>query len=84
MPDTQSASLKRFIAGAVCPRCSSMDTLRSYSEEGKQWRDCVDCGFRDEMHFSSTPVELQTRVNLSAEDKSKQTQILTIHPLDQK
>lgn len=39
---------KRFIAGAVCPSCGAMDTLRMFiSETGQQYRDCVECQFTD-------------------------------------
>ena len=39
---------KRFIAGAVCPSCGEMDTLRMFtSETGKQYRECVECQFSD-------------------------------------
>ena len=39
---------KRFIAGAVCPSCGEMDTLRMFiSETGKQYRECVECNFSD-------------------------------------
>ena len=39
---------KRFIAGAVCPSCGEMDTLRMFkSETGQQYRECVECNFSD-------------------------------------
>lgn len=55
--------MRRFIAGAVCPRCGLMDKL--VVEVGGSDRECVSCGFRD-----SRPVEvsreLTTRVNRPA------------------
>ena len=58
---------KRFIAGVTCPRCAKMDKLRAYSEDGVDYRECVSCGFRDEMRVNSQPRELETRVNQAAE-----------------
>ena len=75
---------KRFIAGAVCPRCSQMDKLVMYKQAGKTFRECVSCGFSDEMRFSNTRQELQTRVNTSDEMKKAQTQVLTLEPGGQK
>jgi uncharacterized metal-binding protein (TIGR02443 family) len=37
---------KRFIAGVICPKCSAMDKLQAYSEEGADFRECVSCGFK--------------------------------------
>lgn len=61
------ASPKRFIAGAVCPRCAEMDKIMMYTTEDGQFRECVACGFTDnqldEVTQASTRAELQTRVN---------------------
>ena len=37
---------RRFIAGAVCPRCGEMDKLVVDSETDQ--RECVRCGYRDQ------------------------------------
>ncbi len=71
---------KRFIAGAVCPRCSEMDKLVTYKEDDKEFRECVSCGFHDEMRFQQNPRELETRVNVSEEEKEKETQVLFLDP----
>jgi len=42
-----AAPVKRFIAGAVCPRCAELDRVRSWEEDGRQFRECVACGFED-------------------------------------
>ena len=68
---------RRFVAGAVCPRCSEMDKLVVYSEDGKDYRECVACGFKDEMHFKPAPRELDTRVN-QTEDEKQQLQTVKI------
>ena len=57
---------KRFIAGAVCPRCAAMDRLTMFTDDaGVQHRECVSCGFTDSQGGdgpSGNP-ELETRVN---------------------
>lgn len=59
-----SKIVKRFIAGAVCPRCSEMDKLRVYQdEEGHQVRECVRCGYSDRLNQQGHIEELGTRVN---------------------
>ncbi|SFM54307.1 YheV family putative zinc ribbon protein [Marinobacter pelagius] len=60
------ASPKRFIAGAVCPRCAEMDKIMMFTDDNdKQIRECVACGFTDGL--SEEPdtqvLELETRVN---------------------
>ncbi|MFT4844759.1 MAG: putative metal-binding protein (TIGR02443 family) [Cellvibrionaceae bacterium] len=72
--------VKRFIAGAVCPRCAEMDKLMMYKRDGKDFRECVNCDFADEMRFANTRQELQTRVSASEETKREQTQVLTLEP----
>lgn len=71
---------KRFIAGAVCPRCSAMDRLVMYKEDGREFRECVSCGFKDEMRFKQQQVELETRVNVTEEMKKAEVQVLTLDP----
>ena len=71
---------KRFIAGAVCPRCAQMDKLVMYKQDGKDFRECVSCDFIDEMRFTNNRQELQTRVNTSDDVKREQTQVLTLEP----
>lgn len=55
----------RFIAGAVCPRCAAMDTIRVLEQNGEKYRECVDCGFSEKADFNagSSQRELPTRVN---------------------
>ncbi len=38
-------SKRRFIAGAVCPKCAAMDKVVVYEESGSQYRACVVCDF---------------------------------------
>jgi len=57
--------VKRFIAGAVCPRCAAMDSVRMYRDEEREYRECVKCGFEDSLRLDGRPdpEELATRVN---------------------
>jgi len=73
---------RRFVAGAVCPRCSEMDKLVVYSEDGKDYRECVSCGYKDEMRFPQQARELETRVNLPEENKEQETQVVKIIPFN--
>lgn len=60
------SSTKRFIAGVVCPECSAMDKMQVYNHDGIDYRECVSCGFKDQIRIASAPNELKTRVNKSA------------------
>ena len=56
--------IKRFIAGAVCPKCSAMDKLVMYrNEQDEQVRECVSCGYSDKINEHGHVEELVTRVN---------------------
>lgn len=72
---------KRFIAGAVCPKCSEMDKVVVYTKDGKDYRECVSCGFSDEMRFQQQVRELETRVNKTEEEKKAEVQVLQFPPL---
>lgn len=66
---------KRFIAGAVCPACSAMDTIKMYEEDGVPHRECVSCGYADTLDArgNSVPRELSTRVNEARKAPTKPT-----------
>lgn len=70
----------RFIAGAVCPRCAEMDRLKVYNEDGKDYRECVSCGFKQEQHIQQQVREPETRVNTTQEEKAAQEQVVKIMP----
>lgn len=71
---------KRFIAGAVCPRCGEMDKIVMYQKEGRDYRECVSCEFSDEMRFKPQTKEIETRVNKSEEEKNAEIQVLNFSP----
>lgn len=57
-------SPKRFIAGAVCPRCAAMDRIRAWEQNGVRYQECVSCGFFDQQATEDeSTAELETRVN---------------------
>lgn len=64
---------KRFIAGAVCPRCGEQDKLTMYEEDEQTFRECVSCDFHEQMQFQGLVRELDTRVNRSEAEKQTET-----------
>lgn len=56
---------RRFIAGAQCPKCEQLDKVVMYDDvNGKRFRECVACGFKDELiEPADSAQELTTRVN---------------------
>ncbi len=55
-----------------------MDTLVTYRIDGDEYRECVDCGFKDKMIFKSHAKELTTRVNKTEEEITSETQVINI------
>ncbi len=61
---------RRFIAGAVCPRCGAMDRIVVDTQTDR--RECVACGFSEERPEAAAPApgipprELPTRVTRPA------------------
>ncbi len=55
---------RRFIAGAVCPKCAEMDKTVMYRvNDNEQVRECVRCGFKETIRDEMTAEEVRTRVN---------------------
>ncbi len=54
---------KRFIAGAVCPKCAEMDKIYVYQEERKTFRACISCDFVEEQPDQAALAPIPTRVN---------------------
>ncbi len=56
---------RRFIAGAVCPRCGEMDKI--VVDMDSEQRECVACGFSEGRPGDPVPAnELPTRVSRAA------------------
>lgn len=64
------ATPKRFIAGAVCPRCAEMDKIVMFTTEEGQFRECVACGFADEEAESGKGTEAGAAAELSSAELS--------------
>ncbi|EED32059.1 putative hypothetical protein [gamma proteobacterium NOR5-3] len=54
-------SRRRFIAGAVCPRCSEMDKI--VVDLDSDQRECVACGFSEGRPEAPAVEEVKTRVS---------------------
>ena len=50
---------KRFIAGAVCPKCKAQDTMALTKEDGVEKVTCVSCG--EQMTQSEPQIEQAVR-----------------------
>ncbi len=61
MPTTESVT-RRFIAGAICPQCKAMDKIILHKHGDQQQRECVACGFKDDLKDLGVAPELATRV----------------------
>lgn len=74
MPEIEGGALpdkphrRRFVAGAVCPRCAQMDKTVIDSETDQ--RVCIHCGFAEDRPGLPEPAnktpELPTRVSRAA------------------
>lgn len=75
--------IKRFIAGAVCPACSEMDTIRTYQDDdGRPARECVSCGYADTLdeRGNAVPREVPTRVSKAKPAAEKKVQTVQFFP----
>lgn len=74
--------IKRFIAGAVCPACSAMDTIRMYELDGVPNRECVSCGYADTLdeRGNSIPREVPTRVTKPKAAPATKSQTVQFFP----
>jgi len=79
---------KRFIAGAVCPRCGEMDRLVSYSSAEGTFKECVACGFwprwaGEEKQLAQVELdELGTRVNHLPDNDSADDAVQVVQFVD--
>lgn len=60
-------SPRRFVAGAVCPKCGEIDKLVLYRQQEVNVQECVRCGFSEQMRFESEIAPLETRVTREPE-----------------
>ena len=52
---------KRFISGAICPKCKEMDSMALTKENGVEKVTCVSCG--EQMVQTEAQVEEAVRTN---------------------
>ncbi|HEY9031508.1 MAG TPA: YheV family putative zinc ribbon protein [Kangiella sp.] len=45
----EKTSPKRFVAGAVCPKCQAMDTTVCFYEDELFVRECTECDFHEKI-----------------------------------
>ncbi|GGY09904.1 hypothetical protein GCM10007160_41470 [Litchfieldella qijiaojingensis] len=75
---------KRFIAGAICPRCAAMDRIRTWEQNGIRYRDCVNCDFFEQLPIEDEAApEIETRVNRPRQEQ-KGDELQTVKILDPK
>ena len=76
-------TVKRFIAGAVCPRCGAMDTLRVYrADSGQLHRECVDCQFTDSVAEDSSLQGALPKTRIAREEKVLDSEVEIVRILD--
>ena len=76
---------KRFIAGAVCPSCGEMDSIRMFrGESGLDYRECVDCGFSDRMEVNPKLEGALPEARISREEKVMDDHVDVVRMIDLK
>ncbi|MDV6318107.1 YheV family putative zinc ribbon protein [Chromohalobacter sp. HP20-39] len=78
-----TANPKRFIAGAICPRCAAMDRIRAWEQNGIRYRECVSCDYLEQLAIDENGFaeDLATRVNQPREDDASDD-IQTVRLID--
>ncbi|CAM3725696.1 MULTISPECIES: YheV family putative zinc ribbon protein [Halomonas] len=67
------STVKRFIAGVICPRCAEMDRIRAWEQNGIRYRECVSCDFFEQLPIEEDALtEMTTRVNQVRDDQKQQ------------
>jgi uncharacterized metal-binding protein (TIGR02443 family) len=61
---------RRFIAGAVCPKCGRMDRIVVAEACGESSRLCVSCGFNDATKLGAGPVPKSRLIRTNPDAKT--------------
>lgn len=78
-------SPRRFVAGAVCPKCAEMDRLVTYTNEVGTFKECVSCGFQEKQLVQVQTNELETRVNhFPTSDQPEETDVQVVQLMNPK
>ncbi|MGY0218575.1 YheV family putative zinc ribbon protein [Endozoicomonadaceae bacterium StTr2] len=75
---------KRFIAGAVCPKCGEMDRIVMFDQDDQSVRECVSCGFTDAMRYEVAVNQPATRLDQTAKagQSEQATEVVKLVGLD--
>ena len=69
-------TLKRFIAGAVCPQCQLIDKIVVYQEADSAYCQCVRCGYQQQqptVSAAAPAVEVEARAARESEHRGDQS-----------
>ena len=77
-------SVKRFIAGAVCPSCGVMDTVRIFAHGGQEHRECVECSYIDVMSLEPILEGPLPKARIAREETVFEKHVEIINILDKK
>lgn len=75
------APVKRFVAGAICPKCAQLDSIKSWQTATHQEQECIECGHTASMPLAAENLageELPTRVNQSQPKPEDEIQVVKI------
>lgn len=75
---------RRFIAGAICPQCKAIDKIVLHRNGEQQQRECVACGFKDDLQELGAAPDLTTRVTPKshAADSAQSITLIDLHKDD--
>jgi uncharacterized metal-binding protein (TIGR02443 family) len=55
---------KRFIAGATCPKCKSIDSIMLYFENNVEKLQCVKCDYKDVQSATDVSAQVATAADV--------------------
>jgi uncharacterized protein len=55
---------KRFIAGATCPKCKSIDSIMLYFENNVEKLKCVKCDYKDVQSATDVSAQVATSADV--------------------
>jgi uncharacterized metal-binding protein (TIGR02443 family) len=74
-------TLKRFIAGAVCPQCQLADKIVVYQEADTAYCECVRCGYLQQQPVAATapPAMPEEQASKPAKAPAPQEHVIRLH-----
>lgn len=73
---------KRFIAGAVCPKCQLNDKIVVYQEADTAYCECVRCGYQQQQPAAAAtapPKEPEVETPKPAKTRAPQEHVIRLH-----